>query len=65
MESINLVLSIVASVLSIIATFSAYKRKKEIGRLRDLYEGNGLDALGDGNAQVVGSGNRVSTHVGR
>ena len=31
MESINLILSIVASVLSIIATFSAYKRKKEIG----------------------------------
>lgn len=59
METLNIVLSIVASLLSIFATAQAYKSKREIKRLRDLYEGNVQKAYGNGNSQVMGTGNRV------
>ena len=59
---LEIVLSIVASILSIAATVIALRSKKEVERLRDLYEGNKLTANGDGNAQVMGTGNQVSTN---
>lgn len=63
MELFEIALSITASVFSIIATVIALKNKKEVERLRDQYEGNAHFARGDGNAQIVGAGNQVNTHV--
>jgi len=63
MPTIEILLSIVASVFSIASTVIALQNKSEIKKLRDLYLGNHLDADGSGNAQVLGSGNRVTTHV--
>lgn len=62
MEMIDVMLSIVASALSIVATVVAFKSKKGVDRLRDLYEGNKLNVTGNENTQVVGTGNRVNTH---
>lgn len=62
MEMIDVMLSIVASALSIVATVVAFKSKKGVDRLRDLYEGNKLNVTGNENTQVVGAGNRVNTH---
>lgn len=62
MEVLEIVLSIVASLLSIAATIVAFKSKKEVDRLRDLYEGNSFTANGNANAQVMGTGNQVNTH---
>lgn len=63
METLEVVLSIAASVLSIVAGGIALKSKREVERLRDLYEGNKSTAIGDGNAQITGSRNQVNTHV--
>ena len=60
---LEIVLSIVASVLSIAATVVAFKNKKEVERLRDLYEGNKLTTNGNGNAQVMGTGNQVNANA--
>ena len=62
MEMVDVMLSIVASVLSIVATVIAFKNKKYIDKLRDLYEGNKMNATGNENIQVVGTGNQVNTH---
>lgn len=62
MEMIDVMLSIVASALSIVATVVAFKSKREVDKLRDLYEGNKLNVTGNENTQVVGTGNRVNTH---
>lgn len=63
METLEIVLSIVASLLSIVATITAFKSKKEVERLRDCYKSNEQTATGDGDVQVVGTGNQVSTHA--
>lgn len=57
------VLSIIASILSVVATVIALKSREEVRRLRDLYQGNTMTLTGDGNAQVLGSSNQVNTHV--
>ena len=46
---LEIVLSIIASILSIVATIIAFKSKREVESLRDLYEGNKLTASGNGN----------------
>lgn len=63
MEMLEIVLSIVASAFSIVATVIAFKSKKEVERLRDFYEGNKHAATGDGNVQITGAGNQVNAHV--
>lgn len=63
MEILEIMLNIVASTFSIVATVVAFKNKKEVKRLRDFYEGNKQAATGDGNIQVTGAGNRVKNHV--
>ncbi len=63
MEILEIVLNIVASALSIAATIVAFKSKKEVERLRDLYEDNKFTANGNGNAQVMGTGNQVNTNA--
>ena len=63
MESVNTVLSVIASLLSIIATLVSLKNKEELNKLRVIFENNGSSALGNENVQVTGVNNRVSTHV--
>lgn len=63
METIATVLGIAASVLSIFATVTSFKNKKEIQKIYECYENNTLTANGNGNAQVIGTGNQVNTHV--
>lgn len=65
MEMLNVILSILSSALSIVATFIAFSSKKKVAELRDRYEGNKFVANGDSNVQVLGTGNQVSTHDGR
>ncbi|KGF13881.1 hypothetical protein HMPREF1647_03720 [Lancefieldella parvula DNF00906] len=62
METVNTLLGIVVSLLSIFATIQSYKNKKEIKRLYNLYEGNTQKAYGNGNNQIIGSDNRVVDH---
>lgn len=60
MEIAELIFSIIASVLSIVATVIGLQNKNEIRKMCNEFQGNKLVAKGDGNAQVLGSGNRVS-----
>lgn len=62
MEMIEIVLSIIASILSIVATIIAFRSKREVENLRDLYEGNKLTVSGNGNTQVMGTSNRVNAN---
>lgn len=62
METLSVILSIVASIVSIVATIVAFKSKKEIRQLRDVYENNQLFIKGNANTQIVGNGNKVTTH---
>lgn len=62
MDQLDVILSIVASVFSIAATVISLLNRSEVKKLRDLYQDNRLVAKGDGNTQVIGSGNKVSGH---
>lgn len=62
MEQIDIILSIIASCVSIVATIIALQSRSEVRELRDVYEGNRLCANGGGNTQVVGSNNVVGKH---
>ena len=53
METVDVMLSIMASALSIVATVIAFKSKKEVDRLRNLYEGNKLNAIGNENIAKI------------
>lgn len=61
METAELVFSIVASLFSIFATVISLRTRSEVKRMRDEFQGNKLVAKGNGNAQVVGSDNKVGT----
>lgn len=60
-EMADIILSIVASVLSIVAAVIAFKSKKEVDNLRDLYESNKQVAYGTMNTQVMGTDVQVNT----
>lgn len=61
MEIVNLALGILASLLSIVATFIGLRNQNDIKKMRDEFQGNKMIANGNSNAQVIGSGNRVNT----
>lgn len=63
METLNLVLGIIASIFSIVTTVISFKNNKEIKKLRDYYENNTLTANGNGNTQIMGTSNQVNTHA--
>lgn len=65
MDALNSILGILSSILSIVATTVAVSCKKDLSALRDSYEKNKLIADGDGNFQVVGSGNKVNANGNR
>ena len=62
MEILETVLSLLASALSIIATFLAFKNKKAIEELHDLYQNNKLTIEGKNNVQIVGTNNQAGNH---
>lgn len=62
MEMLEIALSIIASILSIVAAIIAFKSKREVENLRELYEGNKLAASGNGNTQVMGTSNWVNAN---
>lgn len=59
MEAADLVFSIIASLLSIIATVVSLRARSEVKKVRDEFQGNKLVAKGNSNAQLVGSANKV------
>ena len=63
METIATVLGIISSMLSIFATATSIKNKKEIKKIRDCYENNALTTNGNGNTQIMGNSNQVNTHA--
>lgn len=61
METVNLVLGVLASLLSIVATIIGLRNQNDIKKMRDEFQDNKMIANGSSNAQVIGSGNRVNT----
>lgn len=57
-QLIELVLSIVASVFSIVATVIAWTVHKDVGDVKRMLVAR-QEALGDGNTQIAGNGNWV------
>lgn len=65
METLNLILGIVASVASIIAAVISFSVKSDVKKMRDSFRGNTMSASGTGNSQVMGSGNKANVHATR
>lgn len=62
MANVEMALSIFASALSIYATVIGLRNRNDIKKMRDEFNDVRQSATGNGNAQVVGSGNKVTTH---
>lgn len=65
METLNLILGIVASVASIAATVISLSVKSDIKKMRDSFQGSTLSASGIGNSQIMGSDNKANVHANR
>ena len=65
METVNLVLGIAASVVSIAAAVISLSAKSDVKKMRDSFQGNTMSASGTGNSQVMGSNNRANVHANR
>lgn len=63
MELIELGVSIVSSVLSIVATIWALKARKQVEELSKMYRADSITISGRGNPNVVGEGNSVKVNV--
>ena len=65
METLNLILGIVASVASIFAAVISLSVKSDVKKMRDSFRDNTMSASGTGNSQVVGSDNKANVHAAR
>lgn len=63
METLNLILGIVASVASIIAAVISLSVKSDVKKMRDAFRDNTMSASGTGNSQVIGSDNKANVHA--
>lgn len=63
METLNLILGIVASGASIVAAVISLSVKSDIKKMRDSFQGSSMSASGTGNSQVMGSGNKANVHA--
>lgn len=63
MESLNLILGIVASGASIVAAVISLSVKSDVKKMRDSFQGNTMSASGTGNSQVMGSDNKADVHA--
>lgn len=58
-QLIELILSIIASIFSIIATIIAWTVHKDVDDVKKVLASN-QEALGDNNTQIAGNGNSIS-----
>ena len=65
METLNLILGIIASVVSIVATVISLSVKSDIKKLRDSFQSSTMNASGIGNSQIMGSDNKANVHANR
>lgn len=65
METLNLVLGIAASVVSIVAAVISFSAKSDVKKMQDSLQGNTMSASGTGNSQVMGSNNKANVHANR
>lgn len=65
METVNLILGMAASVVSIAAAVISLSAKSDVKKMRDSFQGNTMSASGTGNSQVMGSNNRANVHANR
>lgn len=65
METLNLVLGIAASVVSIVAAVISLSAKSDVKKMQVSFQGNTMSASGTGNSQVMGSNNKASVHANR
>lgn len=63
METLNLILGIVASVVSIFATVISLSVKSDIKKMRDSFQSSTMNASGIGNGQIMGSENKANLHA--
>lgn len=63
METLNLILGIVASFASIVAAVISFSVKSDLKKMRDSFQDNTMSASGTGNSQVMGSDNKVNVHA--
>lgn len=63
METLNLILGIVASGSSIVAAVISLSVKSDVKKMRDSFQGNTMSASGTGNSQVMGSDNKADVHA--
>lgn len=63
METLNLILGIVASGASIVAAVISLSVKSDVKKMRDSFQGNIMSVSGTGNSQVMGSDNRGDVHA--
>lgn len=63
METLNLILGIVASGASIVAAVISLSVKSDVKKMRDSFQGYTMSASGTGNSQVMGSDNKADVHA--
>lgn len=63
METLNLILGIVASGASIVAAVISLSVKSDVKKMLDSFQGNIMSVSGTGNSQVMGSDNRADVHA--
>lgn len=63
METLNLILGIVASVASIIATVISLSVKSDIKKMRDSFQSSTMNTSGIGNSQIMGSDNKANVRA--
>lgn len=62
MEIANLILGIIASILSILAAVIGIRNRADIKKIHNEFRGNKASARGDNNIQVIGANNKVGHH---
>ena len=63
METLNLILGIVASGASIVAAVISLSVKSDVKKMRDSFQGNIMSVSGTGNSQVMGSDSKADVHA--
>lgn len=65
METLNLILGIAASVVSIVAAVISLSAKSDVKKMQNSFQGNTMSVSGTGNSQVMGSDNKANVHANR
>ncbi len=65
METLNLILGIIASIASIVAAVISFSVKSDVKKMRDSFQNSTMSVSGTGNSQIMGSDNRANVHANR